>query len=180
MLKRICLVAALALTLPAVAGSVNKSKVIQGNAQIGSYKLRIDPTLQGAIEIFGSPTRKWRPSGAGAWACRTRWAAEGISMYFYNLGGEDACKPQYGNFGSATITGKGWRTAKGLRIGDTRRKMTSLYEPRHWYGQWATLLSRITHADCSLPKGCLFPMVEAKIVNGRVAAFRVNYLAGGV
>ncbi len=168
------------LTGHADADALNKSYVIQGNTQIGSYKLRVDPTLQGAIEVFGTPTRVKRTGPQGWNACAARWAAHGINIWFYNLAGQDSCKPQYGAFGSATMTDKRWRTLKGLRIGDTYQKLTRLYSPRHFRGKWAVLVSEIRRADCSLPKGCLFPMVEAKVMNGRVVAFRVNYTAGGV
>jgi hypothetical protein len=169
---------ALVLALPAAAA--NKSYVIQSNTQIGSYKLRVDPTLQGAIETFGSPTRIIRGPQDGWNSCTARWAEHGVSIWFYNLAGQDSCKPQYGAFGSATLTDKRWRTAKGLRIGDTFRKLTYLYQPRHFNGKWVVLLSEIRNYDCSLPKGCLFRKVEAKVMDGRVVAFRVNYSAGGV
>ena len=162
------------------AQAQNKSYVIQGNVQIGSYKLSVDPTLQGAIEVFGAPTRVKRGPRDGWNSCTARWAEHGVSIWFYNLAGQDSCKPQYGAFGSATLTDKRWRTAKGLRIGDTYQKLTRVYRPRHFAGQWTVLLSELRRADCSLPKGCLFPKLEAKVMDGRVVAFRVNATAGGV
>lgn len=126
---------------------------------------------------FGAPTRLAK---TGTVSCEGRWTEHRITISFYNLGGQDSCKPQYGNFGSAVMTGQQWRTAKGLRIGDTSYKMQSLYRPRHYRSQWATLLSEIRRFDCSLPRGCLYRKLEAKIMDGRVVAFRVNYTAGGV
>jgi len=165
------LVAALALTLPVVAGSLNKSMVIQGNAQIGSYKLRIDPTLQGAIEVFGTPKIRRERFG-----CTARWVGQGISMSFYNLGGQDACKPQYGYFRFATITAKGWRTVKGLGIGDTSYKMHALYRRVRWdTQQWAGISF---NTQAMFVHGA-YSTVQAKIMNGRVVAFRVWYPAGG-
>jgi len=176
-----------ALLLPAAsavatahAHAQNKSYVIQSNVQIGSYKLSVDPTLQGALEVFGAPTRVKRGPVDGWNSCTARWAEHGVSIWFYNLAGQDSCKPQYGAFGSATLTDKRWRTAKGLRIGDTFQKLTRLYLPRHFIGKWVVLLSELRRADCSLPKGCLYPKLEAKVMDGRVVAFRVNATAGGV
>jgi hypothetical protein len=160
--------------------AANRSYLIQGNTQIGSFNLRLDPTLQGATEAFGAPTRvaKKRPI---SWnICQARWPEHGLTITFYNLGGQDSCEPQYGRFASATLTDRRWRTAKGLRIGDTFQKLTRMYAPRYWKGEWATLLSEIRRADCSLPRGCLYRILEAKVMNGRVVAFRVNYTAGGV
>jgi len=162
------------------AEALNKSYVIQGNSKIGSYDLRVDPTLQGATEVFGTPTRVGKIGRIGWNLCQGRWTEHGLTITFYNLGGEDSCKPQFGNFGRAILTDKRWRTAKGLRIGDTRYKMQSLYRPRYYKGEWATLVSEIRRFDCSLPKGCVYRMLEAKVMSGRVVAFRVNYTAGGV
>lgn len=178
-MKLIAVLVATAALAVGHAEAQNKSYVIQSNVQIGSYKLTVDPTLQGAIEVFGSPTRLGK-ARADSEICQGRWAEHGLTISFYNLGGQNPCEAQYGNFLRAILTDKRWRTAKNLRIGDTYQKLTRLYHPRHFNGQWAVLLSELRRADCSLPKGCLFPKLEAKVMNGRAVAFRVNYTAGGV
>jgi hypothetical protein len=47
------------------------------------------------------------------------------------------CLRQYGYFSNATLVGRHWITAKGLRLGDPARKLHLLYSPRRFTGSWA-------------------------------------------
>src|SRR5688572_13546610 len=105
------------LCLASSSAGQPSSFVIQGDYKIGGYPVKKDGTLFGAIEEFGEPT-SLRRGGARGWnACVGRWREFGLRIVFYNLGGQDACKPQYGYFRDAIITGNQWRTSKGLRVG---------------------------------------------------------------
>ena len=120
-----CLVAGSAFATP-------KSYVIQGDSKIAGYAVKVDGTLAGAIQRFGEPTslRHDRGPGLQGWnACVGRWRGIGLKIVFYNLGGQDSCRPQYGYFRDALITGKQWRTAVGLRIGHPW-KYIARYHPR--------------------------------------------------
>lgn len=130
--------------------------------------------------MFGPADVVRREDGVGWRICRASWRSEGLTIYFYNLGLGNPCTPQFGYFGSAVITGKHWRTGKGLRIGDTAYKMNALYRPTRWTGQWSWLVWGVERIDCALPRGCPTPKLQAKTMNGRVVAFRVYYSAGGV
>lgn len=155
------------------------SFVIQGDYKIGGYAVKEDGTLFGAIEEFGEPT-SLRRGGArlrGWNACVARWREFGLRIVFYNLGGQDACKPQYGYFRDATITGKQWRTSKGLRVGQPWRYIFRYYprarpSPRtaSW---WPLLLRRVAYFDDP------YAGLSAKVMNGWVVAFQVYYQAGG-
>ncbi len=180
---------AVALSVVAATGAAGLSAVPQGRSdpaqsraiviyadvKIGSYAVKSDGTLAGAIKAFGKPTSRGK---SGSTVCAVRWRRLGLRIRFYNLGGQDPCEPRYGNFGEALMTGERWRTRKGLRIGDSTRKMRALYRPRRRDGWWIWLITRSTRADC--PGVCFYPGLEAKALRGRVAAFRVHYAAGGV
>jgi hypothetical protein len=162
----------------ALAGSVSSasaaSYVIQGDYKIGAFAVKDNGTLDGAIRAFGRPT-SMRYSGRTTSGCVVRWTPLGLRIHFYNLGGHDACKRQYGYFGRALITGKQWRTSKGLRIGEPSRRLYVLYSPRRFTGPWAWLLTRYTPIGVNGH----YPGLEAKLHNGWVVAFRINFPAGG-
>lgn len=169
----ICVLVALALAPCAVA----RSFVVQGDTTIGGYAVKANGTLGGAIEAFGQPTtlRGTSYQGQPRIACVARWQHLGLRISFYNLGGEDACEPRSGYFSQALVTGKQWRTAKGLRIGDSARRLRFLYNPSRFTGQWVWLLKRYSQYGA----GAHYPGLEGKILRGRVTAFRVNFPAGG-
>jgi hypothetical protein len=161
--------------VPATADA--RSFVIQGDTKIGGYAVKANGTLDGAVEEFGEPTslRRGFYQGQPTGTCVARWRPLGLRITFYNLGGHDACEPQYGYFSEALLTGNQWRTAKGLRIADPARRLWVLYNPRRFTGPWASLLTRYTRIGTN----GYYAALEAKILRGRVTAFRVNYAAGG-
>lgn len=66
------------------------------------------------------------PSGTSC-LLGTRCSSDnGLRIYFYNLGGRDPCVRQYGHFRNVLMTGKRWRTANGLQVGDPMRSMLRL------------------------------------------------------
>jgi hypothetical protein len=150
------------------------SFVIQGDNKIGYFAVKRDGTLFGAKEAFGEPTSIVRGRYRN---CRVGWRGAGLSIQFYNLGLGDPCEPQYGYFSQAVMSGKQWRTSKGLRVGRPW-KYVFRYFPRArpapagpW---WWLVIRRSPYGDNSLYAG-----LEAKVQRGWVVAFRVNYAAGG-
>lgn len=146
--------------------------VIRGDVQIGHFLVKRDGTLDGAIRAFGRPTSLRRGRYQN---CTARWADLALRINFYNLGGQDPCVRQYGFFSDATMVGREWQTAKGLRIGDPAHKLYALYRPRRFRGAWAWLITRY------VPWGGSFgyPGLSAKIHRGWVTAFKVRYPSGG-
>jgi hypothetical protein len=162
-------VAGLALTSSA-PGAI----VIQGDTKLGRFAVQRDGTLQGAIEAFGDPATLRRHPRFRA-TCYAGWPRIGLRITFYNLGGRDPCKPQWGYFSLAEITGKDWRTASGLRMGDPLRRLWVRYpgaQPHPPY--WWLVTRRSPFGDRSNYAG-----LSAKVRNGRVVAFLVRYAAGG-
>jgi hypothetical protein len=172
----LALVTTAAITL-AFAASVEAatpqptSILVRGDVQIGRFRVQRDGTLDGAIRAFGKPTSLRRGRYQD---CEAKWRSIGLRIGFYNLGGRNPCLRQYGYFSNATMVGRHWVTAKGLRLGDPARKLDVLYSPLRFTGSWAWLLSREYPAYNSA-----YPGLAAKIYNGWVTAFRIRYPAGG-
>ena len=161
----------------ASSSGAERSWVIQGDTVIGGFLVQKDGTLYGAIRQFGPPTSKRRDLASGWNGCLVIWKNLGLRIFFYNLGGHDSCQPQYGYFRDALITGKKWRTASGLRIGDPMRWIFRYHAnpKRIGTGAWWSLLQRVPpYGD-----GTGYTALGAKINRGSVSAFSVWYQAGG-
>src|SRR5687767_10721591 len=92
---------------------------------VGDFKPQRNPTLGAAIAAYGEPgtTRS-----LGRASCRVAWPTLGVRILFVDLGGGIACDPALGKAQEARIgTVKSWRTARGLHVGDRRRKLRRLY-----------------------------------------------------
>jgi hypothetical protein len=158
-----------------------RSYVIQGDYKIGGYAVKKDGTLYGAIRAFGQPSSvlPFRSGGrVYREVCVARWRPLGLRISFYNLGGQDPCRPQFGYFNEATLTGKHWRTANGLRIGHPWRYIFRYHpkaRPSPVTRGWWWLLTRHTVIGEGGPYGAL----TAKVVDGTVVAFAVSFPAGG-
>jgi hypothetical protein len=82
--------------------------------------------------------------------------------------------------GSAWQVNRRWRTSRGLRIGDSVTRLRRLYpragfhrRPLYWAGWWLVVRTSVygeTHE---------YPGLRARVRNGRVTAFVVEYAAGG-
>lgn len=169
------LVSALALASAPLA--LARSWVIQADTAIGGYLVKKDGTLFGALRQFGEPTRMRRDKVSGWNGCDVTWRQLGLKIYFYNLGGRGPCKPQFGYFRDALITGKNWRTASGLRIGDPMRSIWR-YHPKAkppLKGSWWSLVMR----PWPYGDGGTYAGLAAKVNNGKVSAFSVYFQAGG-
>jgi hypothetical protein len=173
---RTCLPTVLALIFVGSAGSRPAQKpssiVVRGDVQIGRFLVQRDGTLDGAIRTFGKPTSLQRGRYQD---CIARWRPIGLRIAFYNLGGHNPCLRQYGYFSNATMVGRHWVTARGLRLGDPARRLRVLYSPRRFTGSWAWLLTRWSPYG----HGAYYPGLAAKMHGGWVTAFRIRYAAGG-
>ena len=153
-----------------VAGSTaSDSRVIRGDEWIGSFAVKKNGKLGGALAAFGAPSSTTRGDGS----CRVRWNRLGLQISFYNLGGQDACGRTTGFFQSATINGRGWRTVQGLRIGDAGARVRRLFPSAERHGNRWWLVPRFTQATGR------YPGLSAGVNGGKVTDFRVVYGAGG-
>jgi hypothetical protein len=156
------------------------SYVIQGDNKIGHFAVKRNGTLSGAQAAFGDPTSIVRGRYQN---CRVSWRSAGLSMQFYNLGGQDACEPEYGYFSRAIMRGSRWRTAVGLRIGAPTRRIRHYYpravwhpgERHYWPSGWWLVVRPSPFGPGDVP----YPALLAETRNGRVSGFHVRYPAGG-
>ena len=170
----LAVVTALAASSPATAAP---SFVIAGDTRVGGFAVKADGSLAGAIRAFGQP--RLRRTGE---ACSATWAAYGLTMSFYNLGGANPCTPRFGRFSKATTYGTRWRTDKGLRIGMSSKTIRRYY-PRATFhrglrfyrpsGWWL-----VTRAELFGGSGT-YPGLLAATTRGSVSSFQARYPAGG-
>ena len=167
-MRLVVLAVALVLVV-AAAASASGSRVIRSDEWIGSYAVKKNGTLGGAIRAFGKPILTASADGF----CDAWWAGLGLRIRFYNLGGEDPCSRATGFFGEAWITTRGWRTSKGLAMGDSLARLRELFPTakRH-AGRW-WLVPRFTQATGS------YAGLSAGIRGGTVADFHVIFEKGG-
>jgi hypothetical protein len=152
---------------------------IRGDTRIGAFRVKADGTLGGAIASFSEPSSLKR---TGNVSCTAVWSQHGLTIQFYNLGGQDPCSPEGGLFGRATMRGDHWMTTKRLRIGDPVATLRRLYPSARHHpgirgvrpaGYW--LVTRYS----PIGTGGNYPGLLAEVVRGRVRSFQVSYAAGG-
>jgi hypothetical protein len=178
-LRRLAPALVLAAAVVSVAVGATRTITIVGDERIGSFRVKTDGTLGGAIAAFGAPTAVRKTSSQ---SCTATWRPLGLTISFYNLGGADPCSRRGGLFGRAIARGAVWRTSKGLRIGDPVARLRTLYPNARFHpglrlywpaGYW--LLPRRNRFG--LPGS--YPGLLAETRAGRVVAFHVRYQAGG-
>ncbi len=166
-----------ALTLAAAAGASGAVDdfTIRGDVRIGPYRVWKQGSLHAAIGVFGRPTamrRGGNPYFQGL--CHVSWRSLGLSMRFYVLRRRNPCAPQHGCFFSALMTGKQWRTGRGLRIGDPSRRLYALYSGVRAHSYWRWLVT------VPSPGAGSYPGLAAKLRKGVVVAFAVRAYTCGI
>jgi hypothetical protein len=172
-------VAAAAVLLIWAASANAHTFTIHGDWKIGSFLVKDDGTLRGAIDAFGQPTDRDRRFGGSA--CIVRWPQHGLKITFYNLGGRNPCRPAYGFFSNARAHGPHWETNRDLAIGDRRRRLRDLYPGATYHsaesgspaGWW------LVRRRSPFGTGGYYPGLLATLEDRRVDAFHVRYPAGG-
>jgi hypothetical protein len=169
--------AVVALLLGASAATAAPSFVIRGDTKIGTFAVQTDGSLAGTIRAFGAP--RLRRTGE---ACAATWPAYGLTMSFYNLGGQNPCTPRYGRFSRAITHGTRWRTDRGLRIG-MPSSVVRKYYPRatfhrglrlYWPSGW-WLVTRPERFGGTRT----YPGLLAETANRTLVSFQVRFPAGG-
>lgn len=161
----LAVLAILLCTVPAFAAS--PPFVVQGDRAVGGLRVARG-TLADARARFGPPTTvRSRASGL---ECDARWSGIGLKLVFLDFANR-AC--QDGVLVTATITSRSaWRTAVGLRVGDSVARLRRLY-PRAtlhpssppWTGHWL-----VTRRTCAEVGGFPYPGLLARARAGRVTA----------
>lgn len=173
-----CLISTAAAAAPVAAYTV---RLGQRNtvSWIGPWSMR-DPTMSGAIQVFGRPSSKRavRPGFAGGSVadCEVTWSRIGLHALFTTLGLDPgACNPNKQVY-TARVASKKWQTWRGLRIGD-RSGQIRIHHPRASLhgGIWSL-------ATTNLPFGSQpnrVSTVSATTHAGRVNAFELYVQAQG-
>jgi hypothetical protein len=151
---------------------------IRGDWKMGSFAVKQDGKLRGAVDGFGEPSAKVRNGEV----CTVRWSQHGLRTVFYNLGGHNPCRGRYGFFSNARAKGPHWKTNRGLAIGDSESRLQNLYpkakfhssEPGFWPAGWW-----LVRRQSQFGTGGHYPGLLAHIHDGDVQAFYVRYAAGG-
>lgn len=167
------LVLVLVLALGALSGTAAAAPdpyVIQGDTTVAGLRIaRAD--LADARARFGAPSTTRRVQGV---ECLASWRRLGLVLAFLELSGGDPCRA--GTLVRATVTERGrWRTARGLRKGDSVARLRQLYPKARyrsgfqpWRGWWL-----VTRRACELGGFEPFPGLLARVRDGRVTAIVV-------
>ena len=170
----VALVAALLLTSSAAAAVFT----IRGDWRMGSFAVKKDGTLGGAVDAFGQPTTKIRNGES----CAVRWTQHGLRIFFYNLGGNNPCRGKFGFFSNARAKGPQWKTNRDLAIGDGEGRLQNLYPNASFHaakrGFWPAGWWLVKRPNQFGTSGS-YPGLLAHMHDGRVQAFHVRYAAGG-
>jgi hypothetical protein len=160
----------------ASASNLSRPFTINGDLWLGEFRIYGDGTLYSAIRVFGEPSsvRELQSSPHVVRRCIVTWRVLGLTTTFYGGSGrnQSGCKPQFGCLERAIITGRQWRTTKGIRIGDPREFLFARYPAAPWRtggrdGEWYWLILRPYHGTGT------YPAFAAKLHNGWVTAFRI-------
>jgi hypothetical protein len=178
-LKKLATAVSASVALLVAAPSIGAAGfTIHGDWKMGSFAVKRDGTLRGAIQAFGQPGSKARNGEV----CTVRWARHGLKIIFYNLGGNNPCRPAFGFFSNARANGPHWDTDRGLQIGDGQRRLENLY-PRasfhrangdFWPSGW-WLVRRYSQ----IGTGGYYPGLLAHVQDRKVRSFHVRFAAGG-
>jgi hypothetical protein len=139
--------------------------VIQGDRVVGGVRIL---SQRSALERrFGAPDSVRRRS---VYECTLVWRRLGLTASLLDLAQEAPCR--VGVFVRATVTGRSWRTAKGLRVGSTVARLRRLYAGARlhtgyapWSGWWL-----VTRRACAEVGGSPYPGLLARMRAGRVSA----------
>ena len=172
-------VAASTLLAPgsALAGSTHVFAV-RGDVKIGSFAVRADGSLGGAVGAFGVPTSRRHTYGPGT--CTAVWARHGPRLLQPRR--RRRVQPRRRPLSRAFLRGPHWMTTKRLRVGDSVTKLRTLYptarlrsgERYYWpAGYWLVARTSVTG------EGGTYPGLLAEVSGGRVTGFQVRFPAGG-
>jgi hypothetical protein len=166
--------ALIAIVVAAASGSASAAApptyVIQGDRSIGGLHL-YRSTPADVTARFGKPASK-RTSNERS--CVGAWPRVGLVVEFFTFEGPPCAK---GGAITLTISSRPhWRTAIGLRVGDSAGRLRSLYPHATihsgyapWNGYWL-----VTRQICAEVGGGAYPGLLARVRGGQVSALVVG------
>jgi hypothetical protein len=176
--RLVTVIAAAAVALTAATSASAHVFTIHGDWKIGSFAVKRDGTLRGAVDAFGQPGSRTRHGEA----CTVRWPQHGLRIGFYNLGGHNPCLGRFGFFSNARAKGPHWRTNRGLEIGDLQSRLRDLYPNALFHSgeesvfppSWWLVVRRSPFGT-----GGQYPGLLAVTQDRRITQFQVRFAAGG-
>ena len=127
-----------------------------------------------AVRALGAPNRV---ALHGSSTCTGTWSGLGLRILFTTFGGGSGCRAAFAQTG--TISGvagaKRWRTARGLRVGDSLGKVVRLY-PGAVKERGARALVYNLHSPIT---GGRLDIVTAELKGNRVASFKLWFGGAG-
>jgi hypothetical protein len=142
----------------------------------GSYRYwrdrKVGVAYRAAVAAFGTPSAKGKDAPTSN-LCTVRWEASGIDVGF--AGPVRTCADadlQRAGWYGMRLWGSGWRTARGLRVGDPASRIRALYPKARYVsdpprpGEWV-LISKPDE------DGGRVPLLVAEVGAGRVIAIDV-------
>ena len=147
---------------------------------VGGFHPESDPSVGGALAVFGAPTSVKSTSINGT-SCDYKWSAQGLKIILVSFGepGRSACELDVGKSQIIRVggeNGRGWHTNCGLFIHSKRSTMRKKYNARRTgKGRYSLLRKRSIYG----PPGTTMEVLGARISNGRVSSFVLTPLAAG-
>lgn len=170
-MRRLLTIAAVALLCAAgAAAAIADDTTIRSDLQLGSFHTRGPQLLTTAVDAFGAPSSA---KGIPGDECRAVWRDLGLVIAFLDL--ERSGRPcAKGSFLRATMIGRAWHTATGLRIGDPVARLRRLFPHADLHrgddaGWWL-----VTRHNCPEVGGEAYAGLLARTSRGRVSAFVVR------
>lgn len=149
--------------------------VIELRVHAGPYRywrtLQSGNAVRDAIAAFGVPSAAGRDTPRSN-LCTLRWDSIGLDIGFAGVRGRCRRSPAEGAWYGMRLWGARWRTAKGLRIGDSVGRILRLY-PHARYVSRPPRAAEWWLVTASRPGLGTTPLLTAEVAGGRVAAIRV-------
>jgi hypothetical protein len=145
-----------------------------GVSDLGSWRVATDGTYAAALRALGDPSTV---TTAGPGTCTDTWRGLGLRILFTTFGVSSECRDTFAQDGS--IRGEPgrqrWRTALGLRIGDTVGKLDRLY-PKAIKKRHARVIAYNLHPRIGTGR---LDIITAKLSRNRVSTFKLWFGAAG-
>jgi hypothetical protein len=160
---------ALFVVVAALAGAASAAtdvRVIQGDRNAGGIKIGRS-TPADVRRLFGAPSTSRVTS---AQSCLQSWRSVRLVVHFFTFENKPCAK---GVALVVTVTGRSaWRTAVGLRVGDSVARVRALYPRARLRGGFAgdTGYWLVTRQICAEVGGGSYPGLLARVQRGRVSA----------
>ena len=141
--------------------------------RIGDLRPQRNATVAAARAAFGRPSSSRDRDSL----CPIAWRSVGVRILFANFGAGSACAPRLGSAQVAVVSGRRWRTAQGLRIGETPGRLREVYPGADRVGarSYRIVTGRNVFGSDDGP----YAVVSARLSDGRISSFRLFVGAAG-